>query len=161
MGKLAILLSAFLVGCGAAQPVASTPVAAGERDVVMVVFFTTWCPASAEAVRAASAMRADYARAGLVSFAVDVGDTPADVARFMARNAIEMPVQRDEGGRLAERLGLPTVPAIVIMDRGGAVRHVQSGYHGEGDATSVRRVLDGMLASTTTPAHASSTSAFE
>lgn len=158
-GKRAILAAlGILAGCAGEQHEAVVPTTA-RGEAVMVVFFTTWCPASVDAVRAASKIRGDYAEAGLVAFAVDVGDSPADVARFTAKHAIDIPIQRDDAGKLAARLELPTVPAIVVMDRDGAVRHVQAGYHG--DVTGVRRAIDGMLASTITPAHASKTSALE
>jgi peroxiredoxin len=106
-----------------------------QGDVVVVAFFTTWCPASASMLHALDELRANNPRVMVI--ALDEGDSPDQVKEFIATKKVQLPVGFDVDGQLAKQMALPTVPSMVVLDRAGIVRHVHAGYHGLGDQREV------------------------
>jgi hypothetical protein len=153
----ALALSSFLgslAGCGAAPkpPVAvGRPAAtaaglpAAEGEVTVVGFFTTWCPASAEMLRALDGIRARNLGTGLVTMAFNEGATQDGLDRFVAARKVQSTVRVDVDGRLAAQLELPTLPSLVVIDRQGVIRHLHAGYRGAGDLAVLATEIDALL----------------
>jgi cytochrome c biogenesis protein CcmG/thiol:disulfide interchange protein DsbE len=113
--------------------------------VVVLAFFTTWCPSSGPTLRAVDELRARNAANNLEVIAVGEGESAAEVRSFAMRLGVRARVAFDQGGALATQLGLPTVPAVVVIDRDGIIRHVQAGYHGEEDRAVITRAVTALL----------------
>jgi peroxiredoxin len=161
VGCLASL--ALLAGCDAGRPPAASPVGLAappssaalldgttldlgrEGEVVAIAFFTTWCPASAEMLRALDDVRARTQGRGLVIVALGEDESAAHVQEFVNAKRLKLAVGLDAGGRLAHQLQLPTVPSIVLIDRKGVVRHLRAGYHGEADRAALGADLATLL----------------
>jgi peroxiredoxin len=120
-------------------------VAGAHGDVVVLAFFTTWCPSSPATLRALDRLRASNADAGVTVVAVDEGDTSTQVELLMSRLGVSIPVAFDKGAVAAKELGLVTVPSVVVIDRHGTVRHVHAGYHGEDDRSSIEGEVAALL----------------
>jgi thiol-disulfide isomerase/thioredoxin len=112
-------------------------------DVVVLVFFTTWCPASSATMAMAANLCAEQTKVRCI--AVDEGDTPAEIGRFFDASQRRMIVASDRDASLAKQLALPTVPSIVVLDRHGVARHVQAGYHGADDAVALSSEVAALL----------------
>jgi len=110
--------------------------------VVVLAFFTTWCPASRSTLRAIEALRVREAPSDLEVIAVGEGESAAAVASFAVSLGVRTPVAWDKGGAVATQLGVPTVPAVLVIARDGTLRHVHAGYHGDEDGTAIRREVD-------------------
>ena len=107
-------------------------------DVVLLAFFTKWCPASGSMLRALDGLRAANASTpGLTILAIDEGDEPAEVSALVDKLGIRIRVAFDRGGAIATELALPTMPAVIVIDREGVIRHVHGGYHGDVDAEAI------------------------
>ena len=119
--------------------------ASARGDVVVLAFFTTYCPSSPATLRALDRLRARNADAGLTVVAVDEGDTPTQVAALRARLGVRLPIAFDANATAAKELGLVTVPSVVVIDRDGTVRHVHAGYHGEDDRSSIEGEVAALL----------------
>jgi peroxiredoxin len=117
-------------------------------DVVLLVFFTTWCPATRNTLRALEEIRARNAANGLTVIAVGEGESAAEVSNFAINLGVRARVAFDAGGIVASQLGLPTVPAVIIIARDGTVRHVHAGYHGEEDRNAIAREVTTLLEAT-------------
>jgi peroxiredoxin len=113
--------------------------------VVAIAFFTTWCPASAEMLRALDDVRERTMGQGLVIVALGEDESAEQVGEFVKAKQLKLAVGLDKGGRLARQLQLPTVPSIVLIDRKGVVRHLQAGYHGAADRASLGADLATLL----------------
>jgi cytochrome c biogenesis protein CcmG/thiol:disulfide interchange protein DsbE len=158
-----VLAFASLVGCGASRP---TPVAsvgrtapvvavplidgsvqdlASDGEVVVIAFFTTWCPASGEMLRALEEVREGNKGAGLSIVALDEGDSAERVKQFVRSKQLKVAVGFDKDGQLAKEMSLPTVPALVVIDRRGVVRHLHAGYHGAADRTAILAEVSALL----------------
>lgn len=115
-------------------------------EVIVIAFFTLWCPASAKALQAVEEIRIrNKGAAGLTVLAVDEGDRPDEVAAFMARHGVKLGVAFDKGGAIASQMGLPTIPSVLVIDRSGLIRHVFAGYHGDDDRLAIDAEVTALL----------------
>lgn len=114
-------------------------------DVVVLAFFTSYCPTSAATLRAVDRLRARNAGAGLAVVAVNEGDTSSQIEDMLGKLGVRLPVALDKEGSAAKELGLRAVPSIVVIDRQGTVRHVHAGYHGEVDRSAIEREVSALL----------------
>ena len=151
-----------LAGCATAQPPAvigqdasnaSFALADGgalrldgaRGDVVVLAFFTSYCPSSRATLRAVDNLRARNTAGGLRVIAVNEGDTSAKVEDLTSKLGVRLAVAFDKDGAAATELGLVTVPSVVVIDRQGTVRHVHAGYHGEADRSSIEGEVAALL----------------
>lgn len=123
---------------------------AARGDVVVLAFFTTYCPSSPATLRAVDNLRARNAE-GLRVIAVNEGDTSAKVDDFTGKLGVRLAVAFDKNGAAAKELGLVAVPSVVVIDRLGTVRHVHAGYHGEDDRSSIEGEVAALLMQAPTP----------
>jgi peroxiredoxin len=160
---LSLAVVACLVGCNAGRPPATSVVGRAAPpasaalldgttldlgrggDVVAIAFFTTWCPASAEMLRALDDVRERTKGQGLVIVALGEDESAQKVGDFVNAKQLKLAVGLDTGGRLARQLQLPTVPSIVLIDRKGVVRHLHAGYHGAADRATLGADLAALL----------------
>jgi len=119
-------------------------------DVLVLAFFTIWCPTSAKALHAVEEIRLrNDATPGLTVLAVDEGDKPEDVAAFIAKQGLKVGVAFDKGGAVASELGLPTMPSVIVIGRSGLIRQVFAGYHGDEDRVAISDAVSALLAEET------------
>jgi peroxiredoxin len=117
----------------------------GRADVVVLAFFARWCRTSRQALLTMEALRASHGPERLTVVAVGEGESAAQVMEFARRHGVTVPVAFDRGAVVAGELGLPTLPAFVVLDRAGTVRHVHAGYHGEDDRAELVREVTTLL----------------
>ncbi len=119
-------------------------------DVLVIAFFTIWCPASAKALEAVEEIRVrNKGAAGLTVVAVNEGDPPEDVAAFIAKQGVKTRVAFDKGGAVASQIGLPTMPSVVVIDRAGLIRQIFAGYHSDDDRLAMGNAVSAVLAEET------------
>jgi peroxiredoxin len=108
-------------------------------DILVLAFFTTWCPVSAGMLRTITELAAQTPPLGVFALAVDEdeGSSAAEGAAFVARSGLRLAVGVDTDGAIASAMAFETLPALVIVDRQGIVRHVHTGYHGEKDRLAI------------------------
>lgn len=123
-------------------------------DVVVLAFFTTYCPSSPATLRAVDNLRARNVAGGLRVIAVNEGDTAAKVDDLTSKLGVRLAVAFDKDGAAAKELGLVAVPSVVVIDRMGTVRHVHAGYHGEDDRSSIEGEVAALLMQAPTPTSA-------
>jgi thiol-disulfide isomerase/thioredoxin len=108
-----------------------------DGKVVVLFLFATWCPVSRSAISALQRVQAQFPGEVTV-IAIDEGDRYGEVAQFADQLSVSVPIALDFDTRVGRELGAPTVPMIVVMNRGGVVRHVHVGFHGEEDTDMIR-----------------------
>lgn len=98
---------------------------------VMLNFFTTWCgPCQAE-MPAMQAVYQRYAGEGLVLLAVDLQDTPDEVADYGEEMGLSFPLLVDEQGRVGNLYGVNSFPRTFFIDTDGVIRHIAVGTMAE------------------------------
>jgi thiol-disulfide isomerase/thioredoxin len=129
---------------GPVQPVAAAPLSlavprypggepfelAGERgNVVLLDVWATWCEPCMEALPVYAALQKQYAARGLKVYALNVDDDESELPGFLSRHGVTLPVLRDPGVALSEKLlKVRVMPTSFLVDRAGVVRHVHEGF---------------------------------
>jgi len=119
----------MLVACATARPVAvqqqlPDELAARYRGRVVVLdFWASWCKECKDTVPVISRLALTFARDGLVVVGVNAGDAAAEVPGFARELGIDYPVTPDPELVLSDRLGAARLPAVLVIDRQGAIVH--------------------------------------
>lgn len=143
-----VLISCALVSARAreAEPDFSARTMSGQTftnrslrgSVVLVQFWTTWCPVCRSDEAAVDAINSEFSRDGLFVLAVDVGEGDATVRDYLLRHRRSCPIVLAEDTDLVARYKPHSFPLYVLFDRDGNVAGTQSGGGGE---PSLRQLL--------------------
>lgn len=96
-------------------------------DVVLINFWTTWCPPCREEMPALQEAYENYMDEGFTVLAVNWTqvDDPEQVEPFVRELGLTFPILLDERGEVSEGLyNLLGLPTSVFVDRGGNVREI-------------------------------------
>ena len=96
-------------------------------DVVLINFWTTWCPPCREEMPALQEAYENYQDNGFTVLAVNWTqvDDPEQVEPFVRELGLTFPILLDERGEVSEGLyNLLGLPTSVFVDRGGNVREI-------------------------------------
>jgi cytochrome c biogenesis protein CcmG, thiol:disulfide interchange protein DsbE len=111
--------------------------------VVLVNFWTSWCPSCREELEAMEAIFAGLRPRGVQPVSVNVGESAAAVAEFLRSRPVTYPILLDSESAAARLYGVIGLPVTFILDRGGGLA---SKILGEIHRDGLRRILEGMLA---------------
>lgn len=104
---------------------------------VVIHYWATWCEPCKQDMRRLRQLQAQYQRAGLQVVGISVDGRREDAEAFLKSNPLPWPQLFSEGGlessRLANELGVQTLPTMLLVDeKGKVVRHnVQVAQLGE------------------------------
>jgi thiol-disulfide isomerase/thioredoxin len=107
-------------------------------SVVLVQFWTTWCPYCRQDQPALDAIERQYSGRGLMVLAVNVGESREKVAEYLRHSPRHCRVVASEDTDLAEVLGTGGFPSYVLIGRDGRIVNRQHGAAGE---ESLRQLL--------------------
>lgn len=114
-------------------------------DVVMLAFWGSRCGQCAAQLIATSRLVDTYRSAGLAALAVNVDDNQLAAAEFALRHPVSYPVLLDPDKAVARAYRVDNLPMLMLIDRGGTVRHVHRD-HRSGDEKDwlerIRHLLD-------------------
>lgn len=96
-------------------------------QVVLVNFWTTWCPACKDEMPLLQSVYEQEKAAGFVIVAVDLQESAQTVGAFVKDNGITFPVALDSDSAVASKYGVYYIPHNVIIGRDGLVRRVKVG----------------------------------
>jgi cytochrome c biogenesis protein CcmG, thiol:disulfide interchange protein DsbE len=91
--------------------------------VVIVHFWTDSCGNCRDEMPALETLYSRYNSRGLVIVAINVGQTTAQVRKFVDSLKITYPVLMDTDGKAAGICGVFGLPRTFILDREGVIRH--------------------------------------
>ena len=107
-------------------------------SVVLVQFWTTWCPYCRQDQPALDAIERQYSSSGLMVLAVNAGEPREKVAEYLRHSPRHCRVIASEDTDLAEVLGTRGFPSYVLIGRDGRIVDRQ---HGAGGEESLRQLL--------------------
>jgi thiol-disulfide isomerase/thioredoxin len=107
-------------------------------SVVLVQFWTTWCPYCRQDQPAVDAIERQYSGRGLMILAVNAGEPREKVTEYLRRSPRHCRVVASEDTDLEEVLGAQGFPTYVLIGRDGRIVDRQ---HGAGGEQSLRQLL--------------------
>jgi len=113
--------------------------------VVLLVFFTTQCPACDLEMPLLQEMYGKYKKRGATFIAVNARESRRAVEQYVAKRKYAFPVALDADGRTTALYKLDGFPTVVLIDKSGMVRKVYPGY-ARGFERAFKRELDKLLA---------------
>jgi peroxiredoxin len=114
--------------------------------VVLLEFWTTWCPPCRESVPELNALYAKYRERGLVILAVsmDVGSgAKENVQLFVKEHAVTYPVLLDDG-EANRNYNISNIPALFLIDKNGKISKRYVGFV-PGLAESIGTEIEALL----------------
>lgn len=112
--------------------------------IVLLTFFASWCgPCNDEAPQVEVNVWQKRRDRGVVVVGIDTreeGHFAAQASAFRARHRLTYPILCDESGAAAQAFEVQAIPVNVVIDRGGVVRYVKTGY----DPDAVDSALDSL-----------------
>jgi thiol-disulfide isomerase/thioredoxin len=156
LARLALVLIGFApapmawsLAAGDAAPACSVQLLDGARTVslgdyrgkvVYLDFWASWCAPCRESFPFMNELQSELAGKGLQILAVSVDKTAEDAKRFLARYPASFTVALDAAANCPAAFRLEGMPSSYVIDRGGAVRAVHTGFHNS-DRDEIRRQL--------------------
>lgn len=100
-------------------------------NVVLLQFWATWCQYCRGDQSAVDQIQSAFANKGLTVLAVDVGESPETVRKYLQSNPRSCQVALDPAQRMANQFGAHGFPHYVLLDRNGRIAGTQHGAGGE------------------------------
>lgn len=95
--------------------------AALRGQVVLLNFWATWCPPCREEMPSMERLHQEFKAQGLAVLAVNIQESPKQVARFMRDFRLTFPALLDVDATIAGRYGVRGLPSTYLIDRTGRV----------------------------------------
>ena len=106
--------------------------------VVLLEFWTTWCPYCKNEEALVDGIDREFAEKGLVVLAIDVAESKKKVRQYLQQNPRTCRIVLTEDTNLAAMYQANSYPIYVVIDRDGNIAGEQRGAAGE-------RALRGLL----------------
>lgn len=106
--------------------------------VVLLEFWTTWCPYCKEEEALVDAVDREFGAKGVLVLAVDVGESKKKVKQYLQEHPRSCRIVMTEDTNLAAMYQANSYPIYVVIDRDGNIAAEQRGAAGE-------RALRGLL----------------
>ena len=110
--------------------------------VVLVNFWASWCGPCRLELPQLNRLHEAYRGAGLVLLGVNVDEDPQAAAEVARRQGLRFPVLLDSDKAVVRRWDLGSMPATVLIDRDGRVRHVHRGWRDGLEQTYERQIRE-------------------
>ena len=99
--------------------------------VVVLDFWATWCGPCLLAMPGLQEVHEEFGGRGVEVLAVNLGEDPEDVGRFLEENGYTFAVVADEERAIGRLFGVRGIPAQVVLNQKGLVAAVEVGYDPE------------------------------
>jgi peroxiredoxin len=138
---LLLLATAAAAATAAVQPSAAAPdftlrsvAGANMRlqeqrgQVVLVNFWATWCGPCRQEMPHLNRIYDKYRASGFVLLGVNIDDDPRAAADLATKLGVHFPVLLDTEKKVSRAYDMSAMPATLLIDRDGRVRHIHRGY---------------------------------
>jgi peroxiredoxin len=97
-------------------------------QVVLVNFWATWCGPCRQEMPHLNRLYDKYRSSGFVLLGVNIDDDPRAAADLAAKLGLRFPVLLDTDKKVSRVYDMSAMPATLLIDRDGRVRHIHRGY---------------------------------
>jgi peroxiredoxin len=114
-------------------------------QVVLVDFWASWCAPCAQSFPWLDSLQRSLHDQGFTVVGVNVDKQRKKADAFLATHAASFPVAFDAQGVAAAAYALPGMPSSFLVDRGGILRRVHTGFRRE-ECGEMEAAIRGLLA---------------
>lgn len=97
-------------------------------DVVMINFWATWCGPCRQEMPLLDELYGRYHRVGFNLLGVNIDDDITRALRMVEELDLHFPVVFDTRKEVSRLYNVEAMPATILVDREGKIRHVHHGY---------------------------------
>ena len=97
-------------------------------QVVLLNFWATWCGPCRLELPHLNRIYDSYRKSGFVLLGVNIDDDPRAAADLAAKLGLKFPVLLDSDKKVSRVYDMSAMPATLLIDRDGRVRHIHRGY---------------------------------
>ncbi|WP_280156118.1 TlpA disulfide reductase family protein [Piscinibacter sp. XHJ-5] len=97
-------------------------------QVVLVNFWATWCGPCRQEMPHLNRLYDKYKSSGFVLLGINVDDDARKAADVASKLGVRFPVLLDTDKKVSRVYDMSAMPATVLIDRDGKVRHIHRGY---------------------------------
>ena len=97
-------------------------------QVVLVNFWATWCGPCRQEMPHLNRIYDKYRSSGFVLLGVNIDDDPRAATDLAAKLGVKFPVLLDTDKKVSRVYDMSAMPATLLIDRDGRVRHIHRGY---------------------------------
>lgn len=97
-------------------------------DVVMINFWATWCGPCRQEMPLLDELYTRYHRVGFNLLGVNIDDDTTRALRMVEELDLHFPVVFDTRKEVSRLYNVEAMPATILVDREGKIRHVHHGY---------------------------------
>ena len=94
---------------------------------VLINFWATWCDPCRGEMPYLQQVYDEWQGKGLVLLAINIGESPSQVAKFMQSQRLSLPVLLDGEGNIAVMYNVRAIPTTFFIDREGIIQDVKVG----------------------------------
>jgi len=113
--------------------------------VVMVDFWSSWCPPCVEEAPILSSVYRDYVGKGVEFIGIAIWDQPNPVISHINQFQIKFPIGLEREGKIAINYGLRGIPEKYFIDQRG---NLTRKFSGSISSDELKEIIDGMLSET-------------
>jgi cytochrome c biogenesis protein CcmG/thiol:disulfide interchange protein DsbE len=94
---------------------------------VLINFWATWCGPCRGEMPFIQQVYEEWQGRGLILLAINIGETPSQVAEFMQSQGLSFPVLVDTEGKVAEKYNIQYIPSTFFIARDGIIQNMKVG----------------------------------
>ena len=113
--------------------------------VLLVDFWASWCVPCRQSFPFLNSLHQRYQSQGLLVIGINVGDEPADAAKFLKSLPTDFEILFDVDGATPKQFGLEVMPTSYLIDRQGKISSVHKGFKNS-DQQALERAVRAALA---------------
>ncbi len=113
-------------------------------QVVLVNFWATWCGPCRQELPHLNRIYDKYKSSGFVLLGVNIDDDPRAATDLAAKLGVKFPVLLDTDKKVSRVYDMSAMPATLLIDRDGRVRHIHRGYR-DGVENTYEEQVRGLL----------------
>lgn len=115
--------------------------------VVVLNFWATWCPPCVKEIPSLGRLQAAFSKDDLLVLSIDVGESKADVVKFLSKIPADFPVLLDEDGKSVNDWNVQTFPTTYVIDQQSMIRLVYYGGLEWDDENVIRQLKEALIKS--------------
>ena len=110
--------------------------------VVLVNFWATWCGPCRQEMPHLNRLYEKYRSSGFTLLGVNIDEDPRAAIELARKLGVTFPVLLDTDKKVSRLYDMSAMPATIVIDRDGRVRHLHRGYRDGYEKTYEQQIRD-------------------
>ncbi len=89
---------------------------------VLINFWATWCPFCRDEMPYLQQVYEEWSGKGLVVLAINIGESPSEVKKFLQTHNLSLPVLLDTNEKVAQKYNVPPIPTTFFINSDGIIQ---------------------------------------